>query len=363
MKKRIPMLCAAVLALLLLLSACASSEALLSFGKTGIDRYMYRYFASSYKGIYSRSIQGYSDTDEFWDAPVNGEKTVCEILDAEVVSHVKKTLICAELYDRLGYRLSDERVRSVDERLDQLQDDYGEGSLQKLNQLLLPYGVNREILRKIYLMEEKVDALEEALFSSGGELEITEEERDLFYRENYVRVRLIFLRTESKYLTDEEGNPVYDLSTGSYVLEELTDREKEEKQQRIAYLEEHLTEASFDEYEKSDSELSSSALGKAYVLDSFTSSLAFLFEAASSLEVGEIRKVTAENGVYFVLRCASEEKGYLSEEESDYYDSFEEHLRYEKYLRFIGGYEGEVAVNEEALREFSLKNVTANYDY
>ena len=239
MKKRLAALLAALL-LIFPLASCAREMPAVTAGKTVVTANMYQYWASSYKAVFAYSYSDYADNDSFWQKELSSGGTVAEYLDSLVLRYVRQTAAAADCCDRLGVRLSDKTLDAIDARLDDLEADYADGSRNAFNRLLAAYGVNRSILREIYIMEAKVEALENALFAADGELALTDEARERYYGENYVRVSLILVGDTYRYATDENGSFILDPSTNSYVTVSLTDEEKAEKAAKITEIDEKL---------------------------------------------------------------------------------------------------------------------------
>ena len=84
------------------------------------------------------------------------------------------------------------------------------GGRAAMNEQLSPLGINVDILRDVYISEQKTYAVMDYLYgdSAGGIVgaeAITDAQREEFYQTNYVAVKHIWIRTTDKLVTDEDG--------------------------------------------------------------------------------------------------------------------------------------------------------------
>lgn len=368
MKKRLAALLAALL-LIFPLASCAREMPAVTAGKTVVTANMYQYWASSYKAVFAYSYSDYADNDSFWQKELSSGGTVAEYLDSLVLRYVRQTAAAADCCDRLGVRLSDKTLDAIDARLDDLEADYADGSRNAFNRLLAAYGVNRSILREIYIMEAKVEALENALFAADGELALTDEARERYYGENYVRVSLILVGDTYRYATDENGSFILDPSTNSYVTVSLTDEEKAEKAAKIAEIDEKLAAGEdFAALEKTYSEAAlfygeDGVYPNGYYLTAGTSFVSEVTELAFSLDEGETGKVSTAYGTFFAKRLPLDEGAYKNTANSDFFPDFDAAVRENLFLSYLSPYVAEAVADEDVIARFSLPNVTPNYRY
>lgn len=355
--------------LIFCLTACSTGTVVMEYGKTTVTANMYQYWASAYKGVFSYSYADYADNDSFWGMELPGGGTVLEYLDSLVLDNVKRTMVCSELYDKMGYRLEDSAYEAIDERLHSLEADYAGGSRNSFNEILSVYGVNRKILRQIYVMEAKVDALKEVLFAGGGELELTDAGRAAYYEENYAKVQLILINDAYKYKVSEDGYYYYDETTGTYITEELTETELAEKKAKIAAVDTALeTGGDFyklmEEYsETGDYYGDENPYPNGYYLTQTMDFIAEVTTAAFEMAAGEVKKVETDDGTFYLLRENLDEKAWAKKENEDFFPDYDETVKQAAYLDYLSPYLADVTVEKELIAAYSLKNVTANYRY
>ena len=188
-------------------SACAEAEPLMTYGEKTISVNVYQFLLSRMKG--TLYYYGYDVGNEaFWKTVVDMNGTTydqyfCNIIKEQTVMY----LVADVMFDEQGLSLSAEQEAKIDEIM--ARHLKNAGSENALNEELMQYGVNSEILREIYILEAKIQVLKEHLYGKNGEkIDVTEKEE--YFNENYVGFRQIFLATY-EYVIDEDrfGDQVY----------------------------------------------------------------------------------------------------------------------------------------------------------
>ena len=360
---------ALIVLLLLCLTACSSGTVVMEYGKTTVTANMYQYWASAYKGVFSYSYADYVDNDSFWGMELPGGGTVLAYLDSLVLDNVKRTMVCSELYDKMGYRLADSVYEEIDGRLDRLEEDYAGGNRNSFNEILATYGVNRKILREIYVMEAKVDGLKKALFQAGGPLELTDSGRKTYYEENYARVQLLLINDAYKYKVSEDGHYYYDETTGTYITEALTEAELAVKKAKITAVDAALADGGdfyelMEKYsETGDYYGDEEPYPNGYYLTPAMDFIPEVTVAAFEMAEGEVKKVETDDGTFYLLREKLDEKAWAEKENADFFPDYDETVKQAAYLDYLSPYLGDVTVEKELIAAYTLKNVTANYRY
>ena len=163
------------------LTSCqAKSEAVLTFGDTVINENYFTYYLATYKGSFLSSYADAKDTNEFYNLVLPSGQTGEEFLFDQTVHNVSMSLVCAELFDQAGLKLSDSLIKTIDSYVDSFIKDYAGGDKRALNSELSEYGINVNMLREIYILEEKGTALFDYLYGDKGTVGVTEEELDAY---------------------------------------------------------------------------------------------------------------------------------------------------------------------------------------
>ncbi len=345
----------------LMLTSC-SSEAILSYGDHSISENEFIYYLATYKASFAQTYSDFEDTEEFFSQVVDDEGNTAEqLLYDSIVQNVKMTLVAEELFDKYGLSLS----RSVEDEINAYLDDfiyeYSGGSKSKFNSALSEYGINLRILKQIYLRDEKTALLFDALYGSGGIIGITDENRQDYLDENYVRVRHIYVNNAYTYALDEDGMQEYN-SDGTRKTRSLTEEELEAKQALIDAIDQSISDGGdFEEIYAAFSEDQYYVNG--YYISRNMDFIDEVTEAAYELEVGERIKLESDYGVHYIMRLEMNEKPWEDTANADFFDSYDTVVAESLYISLIESYTEYVVVDEEALARYTVEASPTNYRF
>lgn len=354
-------LCAFFLAaaMLLSLAGCGEDPVALSYKGVDISTNMYRYWLSSYKGTFMYAYTDMNDTDAFWNSILFDNVTAEEYLNGAVVDNVKRNLVCLSLFEECGLSLSDSDLAGIDTYINELVQEYADGSRRSFNQMLAQYGINLEILREIYIIEEKISLLFSYLYTENGPFALTEETLDAYYRQNYARVRHIYVNDAYAYEKNDAGHYVYDTS-GSAVTRALTKEELAEKQAKIAAIDKALAEGT--DFAKVYEEYSEDLYYEnGYYFTKETDFIDEVVDAAFSLEIGKTTTVKSEFGTHYLMRLPLENYAYNDPANADFFDGFAETVKNDDLLHRLNALLPEVTVYEEEIKKYSIRDAAVNY--
>ncbi len=388
-------LVALVLCALMLLPALASCSSLgtpvMSLGSTEITANMLQFLLSRYKATilqrYGNAIKNeYVSLDAFLDTKVEGsDKTYDQLFTEHVRDNAKTYLAALHLYDELGLSLPDEVVASVDERMEYFVEDqdHAGGSRQEFNTILAAYGVNYDILREMYLMEEKINQLQDHLFGKGGEKQITAADKEAYYKANYVRMRQVCIFINNCPKVDEDGKYVTD-SNGMFEYREMTEEENEaakDKAQEAYDLLKNGTsfESVLEKYDENtaDDEHTHGFYLSAESVSTSDAALIMMYEELCDMDDGEYRLVESAYGMHIIQKIPLDDGAYnlaVNEDFFTFWDSksqtyvnFEYHIRTPLFLEYIGekldAWSADIKLDDALISEYSIKTVKANYYY
>ncbi len=384
-------LAALVLCALMLIPALASCASLgtpvMSLGSTEITGNMLQLLLSRYKANmlhrYGSAIRNeYVNLDAFLDTKVEGsDKTYDQLFTEHVKDNAKTYLAALHLYDELGLSLPSSVVESVDATLEDLIEQFAEGSRQEFNTVLAAYGVNYEILREMYIIEEKIAQLQEHLFGKNGSEQITPADKEAYYKANYVRMRQVCIFINSCPEVDEDGKYVTD-KNGQFVYREMTEEENEaakKKAQKALDLLKNGTsfESVLSEYDENTSDdaythgfyLSAESVSKS------DAALLTMYDELCEMEDGEYRLVETDYGMHIIQKIPLDDGAYNLAVNNDFfsfwdgktqsYVDFEYHLRTPLFLEYIDEklktWSADIRIDDALIAEYSIKKVEANY--
>ncbi len=407
MKKTVKMI-ASLLCLLMLFAAfaaCAEEKPMLTLGDKTLSVNVYQFLLSRAKG--TLAYYGYEvDSESYWRTVVdmNGttyEDSVRALVREQAISYI----VSDKLFDEAGLTLPDETVQKIDGLLAKHVENAG--SKTKLNEELMSFGVNYDILREIYIIEAKTAQLKEHLYGKSGE-KTEVGDRESYYNESYVAFKQIFLakydyivdtddngdnvyytsdthkaiaydtvngKTKSdaygrpikdifgnpEYYT-EDGKIAYDKEKGvlAYTPVELSAGEKAElynKARQYVY-DCNGSESTFEAYAALYDESESGGLMYLNATAGYYSSqvveAAYFDEMAAKvkgLDTGECTLYESESGYHVLMRYDAEAGAYDKEENKDYFESFYSDLINYLFDALCDSRAGEVEINEGAFEE------------
>lgn len=361
MKNKIISAAAATLLVACALASC-SSESVMTYGSHSINENEFSYYLATYKGKYAQTYADFKNTPEYFSSVVTDDgQTVEDVLYSAVVHNVEMTLVCEQMFDDYGLSLSRSVEDTINSYIDDFVDEYADGSRNKFNAALGAYGVNINMLKKIYLRDEKVSALYDALYGTNGIIGITDEDRQNYLDENYVRVRHIYVNNKYMYATDEDGVQEY-TDDGLRKKRELTAEELAAKQALIDAIDESLAEgADFDEVYDAFSE--DKYYKNGYYISENMDFIEDVTDSAMSLEVGEYKKIETDYGTHYIMRLEMDEKPWENEDNSDFFDGYDTTVGQALFADMAEEKISEVVLNEDVLGEYTMADSAINYRF
>lgn len=196
------------------LAGCASKgKTLMTLDGQEMSVNLFELYLSRMKGMLcTTAYYGNSATqDSFWETWKDADTwtTYNQHYTNAVLEASKTYLAAVALFEEEKLRLPDSYVDEIDAEMERLVAEEADGSKTAFNAIIGEYGVNYEMLREAYIVEAKIDYLQDHLFGENGS-KIGADIIDKYYEENYARFKQIFLYSfEYVYDTDENGDYVY----------------------------------------------------------------------------------------------------------------------------------------------------------
>lgn len=232
-------------------SAVRSSRAVYTYRGESVDKGEYAYFASVVKRsflIEYADVSGVSDTAFFFGRtdPESG-KTYGELYLAMLDEYVRSLLVASYLYDRSIGMTSKDR-RAVRDAADAILYDRTGGDEEAFNDACSVFGFTYDDFCSAAELIYKSRRLRSVISGVSGEgIASMPEVCDEFFKTQYTRVRLLFLRTETVFLYDESGKRIPEEGTGKDATRTLTEAEREERLSDVAILKE-----AYEKYQTGD---------------------------------------------------------------------------------------------------------------
>ena len=210
MKKFSRSLLLLLLAAALLFCGCAArGKILIRAGKEKISFSVYQLYLSRMKGSLASAGESVNDA-KYWATYLSTDNlTTAEYYQNQVFEGLKQIAAALLIYKEEGLKLSKETEQEIEDWIDALIEDVGEGSKSQLNSVLSAYGANITTLRDAARIEAKIAQLKVHLYGENAEL-VSDAAKEEFYQANYYRGRqMLISATYHDHEKDADGNTVY----------------------------------------------------------------------------------------------------------------------------------------------------------
>ncbi len=351
----------AIFSACLLLTGCASANTAMTYGKTQISENVFRYWLSYYKNIFLNTYKDIDNTAESFSMILENGQTAEEYLYNQTVENVKMTLICMELFRQKGLSLPSTLEEQIDDYVDDILKEYADGNKKTLNDALSAYGVNMSMLREIYRDQEKSSVLFDYMYGTNGTTSVTEEEYTEYYEENYCHIRHIYVNNQYYYVTDENGNSVFD-DKGSVKTAAMDAEMRAEKQVVIDAIDDALANGmDFETVYETYSE--DHYYENGYYLTRDIDFIDEVVDAAFAMEIGTWLKIESDYGVHYIKRLPLVDKAYADDANSDFFPDYEETVKNALFVNYIRSFLPEVTINEDVINRYTITDSPVNYRF
>lgn len=309
---------------------------------------------------------------ELWSGEAEREDgtkaTAGDIQTENIIKMAKNLLVTKYLYDKYGKPAIDsEQLEEYKTLVNTKLNYYGYG---KDGYYKRYFGYTTEQEMDYYTRGLEGNAVVEYLFGENGTQKISDEEKVAYYADNYYAYQFIMLDMNKDVTRDEDGKRVQktekdkdgnETTLDEYMYTNLTDEQKDAKKEVVKKIEKALEEGKdFAELveEYSDS-FESVKYSKAYIISkSGTLINSTVQEKVKDFNVGDYTKegisYSNDNYVYFVKKVELPEKAYEAEEYEDFFTSFDDNMKDEKYSDMCEEYIDKIVVNENIVSKYSF---------
>ncbi len=338
---------------------------IMTLGDTSVSENMLEFWLSRYKAYFVQYYMNGKDSVEFWNTKVPGtEKTYNETFTEFVIDNARTYTAALYHFDDLGLTLTKAREEAVDKEIAELLYGQADNNKNQFNEILATYGVNADILREIYIIEEKVEMLQSYYYGENGVESPSEEAKNTYYKENYYRFKHIFQYTGSRPVI-KDGEFVYG-SDGYVKYEEMTKEmdDKVKNETKALYEDIKNGQLDFDEILKIYNEdIANEEYPNGYYVTSTTIYAQEVLDKVFTMDVDSYAYVESEYGVHIIKRLALETGAYSKAENQDFFGDFEDNLIQKLFQEKLADEKLLVEVDEELLKKYCLRDVNPNYTY
>ena len=357
LKARLLCLLLAVISVFSVFSGCGviKGDAVMELDGYKITEAMYSYWMARYKTIFLAKFNNSKDTEEFWQSTAEDGTTYEKYITDYINNFAREVLISMKLFDDYNLSFTSEDKKKIGDYVKGLNAAYG--SKAGLNEYLADYGLNAKTLETIYYAEQKVDKVKKALFETGGVYAASDEDKKKYYLDNYYCAEWIYLYTDVKLKTDEDGK-YYTDTADNYITEPLTEAEKAAKDAKIAELKGKLSTVDFRALRQ---EYSEEVLAKYenYPDGVFLSANDYenygteFIKKIAATEIGGITEFTEEGVLFIIKRYELKDYSKLTTQEINLMKGFDSHVVNEKMKEYYAAIE--VKTNADVLARFDIK--------
>ncbi len=217
-------------AVLFTISAVRRARAVASYKNITVEKGVYSYFASYYKGLYLTSLRaagiGAYDTPVFWAQTDTEGVSYGQRLSDGFADYMRRTLVAASLFDSAA-TLTDAEKKSLADAAEQALTYRADGSKKNFNEMTEKYGFTYDDYVNSITILYKAGRAETAIYGENGENLKNTADAKLYLETNYKHIYLLALRTEDTFLLDEDGNRITE--GGQDLLRDFTDTERAER--------------------------------------------------------------------------------------------------------------------------------------
>ncbi len=327
------------------IAAVNAARAVMRYNGVQISEGVYTYFTSYCKTRYLAALQASGVTDAvdsaaFFARDRGDGVTYGEDFATYTEEYVRTVAVSAWMFDSTVGALSRQEKTTIRDSVDDLVEFRADGDRRRFEQLCSAYGFTYRDMLNAATLQYKAEHLFSALYGQNASYMLYDTEAcDAYFQEEYVRVQLLFIRTNDRLRKDENGEVIYD-ETDLPERIPLTDTEKAERQSSIASLDAAIDNLaggsgpvitedmlSYFQSKYNDGDKLFDATGWYFAPDAkATQDFAALYptitEAAFSAEAGSYKKVAYEDGVCYIHPLTPDADAYTDEDLSVFFSDF-----------------------------------------
>ena len=308
-----------------------------------------------------------------WTTALDGYYTEKQTLRDYLISNAKSQylsyFVVTQKFEELGLTLSEkdqETIRSTYE--DQWIKEYGKDGMKRILKTLK---LTEEEFKQILSVQSKSIAIIEHYYGAGGELEITEKDKEDYFNESYLRFKYILL---SKTDDDNQNLPEEEIAhkkeLAAEILQKLENGESietliPEYSEDYAEINDDMSESEKESAEKQNKQ----AIEDGLIIDKdgiFNQTLYTYYDIAVNntivsklfdMQNGENALIEIDNSLWIVQKCDIHEKEeyYTNKAEEVYQELYGDDFS-KKYTSWLANLN--YTFNEKAVEAYKPDNLT-----
>ncbi len=305
---------------------------------SGVASYFETYYKYRYMSALSRAgVKDVRDDIEFWSTASGNGKTYGEMLAEESMAYISSIAVANYLFNSYS-NLSSSDKKIISSAAEKTLDYKADGSKEFFDSETKKYGFDYESFKEAVKMIYKADTAQTAIYGIDGTKLKNYPELAGEYLSEYTHVKLLFIRTETAFVLDEEGNRIKG-NDGNDLTRLLTEEEKAERQALISEIRGYISaigtgdvemgETMFEYYLDKNDEGDRASHGDGYYFHnsaSYTAEFSEMFsdvvEKSYSMKMGEFSDVPVDFGICFIYKCAPTDGAYTQKANAAYFTDF-----------------------------------------
>lgn len=339
----------------------------MKLGSYRITEDVYRYWYSEYKYAFMTSVNGVTDTEEFWNSK-NADGITQEKFFSEIINtNIKRKLVASMLFDRFGYKMTDTAISEIEQTLSEKLEYLADGDKKKFNEYASRFGIDYKGYKNALLFDYKVLYLYNLLYGYDASGVNSEEIAD-YYNNNYTRVKVVIIRKYNDYRRDSENKPV--TVNGRYVLVDYTEEKKQSVQDLISRMKDEtdsgrITEEMFESYYRNENR----DFNAPKYPDGFYFSIDAVYDkemidASFDMTAGEVRYFDRDDYTAFIMKYDLIENAFENDayKNSEWFSTIKERAAKAAYNKLLDSYSEDIAVNKKIAGKIKLSEVEYSPD-
>lgn len=339
------------------------------------------FFAAYYKYrfITEYASKGAYDGEDFWNSKFDENTTYGELLSKGTLEYLKSVLVTSYLFDSYSSLSQADEIR-IDKAVSEVLDYKAGGSEERFNEMAAGYGFDFDGFKSAAKIYYKSTEAFERIYGKGGANMMSFPEECVEFFDNYSHVKLLFIRTNDRFILDQNGNRIPD-ENGNDSKAELTDKEKAERQALIntirtsikAYAEDSDTVAQMSPsyfnsllslHDEGDETKHNSGYyfseSSAYSRE-FAGAYPEIVKKSLKMDKNSYAELEYDGGVCFIYKYENTEGAFMDTSDEGFFSDFYTLAAASSFTDAVSELTGEVAVKEKygEIDVFALKY---NYD-
>ena len=220
-----------------IITAVKNANAVVKYEGLTMDKETASFFVTYYKYRYmsilsSLGVENVEDTPGFWNKIYKKEEvSYGELLKKSTEQYIRQIMVANYLYDNYE-RLSADDRDIINTAVRDLLTYKANGNKDIFNSEVSKYGFDYSSLRDTVTMLYKANTAQNVIYGNDGSNLKNFPELANEYLAEYTHVKLLFIRTETTFVLDKDGNRIVG-DDGNDQTRLLTDSEKAERQSLI----------------------------------------------------------------------------------------------------------------------------------